>query len=182
MVERRGYGALTTDVVAEDGQAIQMRTDGHGRVVETRRTADADTIVWRAVYQVLGEPAVIVRSHAGGADQVVRWMYYDSMGRLVQNAEPNTATGFTADPGAAGAMHAWRYAYDDAGQLVGGTSDARGCGKNLHTTTSGGWSRRTTPRASAQELYSEFDPAAGTGAEVRTGTAAPSPDEPATLA
>jgi len=48
-------------------------------------------------------------------------MVYDSMGRMVQNYEPNTHVPNHAS---------WQYAYDDAGNLVG-TADARGCGKNI---------------------------------------------------
>src|SRR5262249_55069764 len=59
-----------------------------------------------------------------------------SLGRMVLNVDAHTSVGFTTDlaqdatPGPAG-LKAWRYAYDDAGDLVG-TSDARGCGVNYH--------------------------------------------------
>src|SRR5690606_2598507 len=62
---------------------------------------------------------------------VVRWLRYDSLGRLVLNAEPNTSTGFTSDYNQdPSTIKAWRYAYNDLGQLVG-VSDSRGCGVNL---------------------------------------------------
>ena len=56
----------------------------------------------------MGETGLIVRSHSGSADEVVRWMRHDSLGRLVLNAEPNTSTKFRrtrklpdkCDPGA----------------------------------------------------------------------------------
>ena len=166
VVERLGHGALSTDLVQEDGQSTQVSTDGHGRTIETRRTAGADTLVSRAIYQVLGEPAVLVRSHNAGADEVERWMRHDSLGRMVENAEPNSALGFTVDPGATGKMHAWRYAYDNAGRLVG-TSDARGCGKNLHYDRLGRLvAEDYSPCLTAQEPYSSLDIVDGTGAEV----------------
>src|SRR5690606_1314867 len=55
----------------------------------------------------------------------------------VLNAEPNTTDGFVGPDGALdpasvapAGMKAWRYQYDDAGELIG-TSDARGCGQNF---------------------------------------------------
>src|SRR5207245_1422063 len=67
-------------------------------------------------YLPTGEPSAIIREDALGVPIYVRTLQYDSLGRLVENREP--------------ASGAWRYAYNDDGQLVG-TSDARGCGKNL---------------------------------------------------
>jgi YD repeat-containing protein len=67
----------------------------------------------------------------------VRWLRYDSLGRLVMNVEPNTSVGFSPDPSAdPSSIKAWRYAYSDAGELVG-TSDARGCGVNYFYDTAG---------------------------------------------
>ncbi len=64
-------------------------------------------------------------------------MTYDSLGRMVLNVEPNTSIGFTPLPTTnLSGLSAWRYAYDDAGNLVG-TSDARGCGAN-YTYDAGG--------------------------------------------
>ena len=57
-------------------------------------------------------------------------MKYDTWDRMVLNAEPNTSVGFTDSPAMdPSGLMAWRYVYDDAGELVG-TSDARGCGVN----------------------------------------------------
>ncbi|WP_394821727.1 toxin TcdB middle/N-terminal domain-containing protein [Pendulispora albinea] len=103
--------------------------DGHGRTVLTQRMTSQggteDTISTRVTYLPTGEVATVTRSHTASNDVYTRVMTYDSLGRLVQNAEPNTSTGFgTAN------QKAWRYGYNDAGDLVA-TSDARGCGKNL---------------------------------------------------
>src|SRR5262249_13167674 len=70
----------------------------------------------------------ITRSHTADSNKYVRTMKYDSLGRLVENDEPNTSQhGVQGIPNGAAI---WRYAYDDAGDLVA-TVDARGCGKNL---------------------------------------------------
>ncbi len=58
-------------------------------------------------------------------------MRYDSLGRMVLNVEPNTSENFTTTTRTCpNDLQAWRYAYNDAGDLVG-TSDARGCGENF---------------------------------------------------
>ncbi|WP_394828326.1 RHS repeat-associated core domain-containing protein [Pendulispora albinea] len=103
--------------------------DGHGRITLKQRATNAlgtsaDTITTRMVYLPTGELSTITRSHSAGGDVYTRTMQYDSWGRLVQNAEPNTSSGFGTTK-----MKAWRYAYNDSGDVIG-TSDARGCGKN----------------------------------------------------
>jgi YD repeat-containing protein len=163
---RHGYGALAVDSIDEDGQAEQVTIDGHGRPITAIRRAGGETIVTRIIYQALGEPAVVVRVHSGGPSEVMRWTRHDSLGRMVLNAEPNTSENFSPDPSSAAGMRSWRYAYDDAGQLVG-TSDARGCGKNLHYDRLGRLvAEDYSPCLNAHELYSPLDLSAGTGAEV----------------
>jgi len=125
-------------------------TDGHGRV--TRATERAKTnghIEQRhilTVYNPLGAPEIITRRRGASSDpsgDITRWMRYDTLGRLVVNYDPHVSEGFAGTPniaslpsaeqfpsGAANAIHTWRYAYNDAGDLVG-TSDARGCGTNF---------------------------------------------------
>ncbi|WP_394831366.1 hypothetical protein LVJ94_33135 [Pendulispora rubella] len=110
--------------------------DGHGRVSQVREVNTVgdktDAIFTSYDYNAAGQVLRIRRHHSLGPEEIVRWMQYDSMGRMVLNAEPNTAKNFVPNPqdGAAlTSMRAWRYAYDDAGRLVG-TSDPRGCGKN----------------------------------------------------
>lgn len=97
----------------------RIESDGHGRParhVEHIENPTIDNIITTVQYDVVGEPSAITRSHAGGTYR--RTMEFDSLGRLTANKEPNTGSN-------------WRYVWDDAGRLAG-TSDARGCGENLH--------------------------------------------------
>jgi RHS repeat-associated protein len=106
---------------------LSTRSDGHGRTVEIRQPTGSggasghskDIVITMATYAPTGEITGLTRTHSAAADKYARTMSYDSLGRMVANAEPNTST-----PGAE-----WVYAYDLAGNLVG-TSDARGCGVN----------------------------------------------------
>jgi len=114
--------------------------DGFGRSREsvTRVIVNGQLELHRVRLDYLpsGETERVVQSRQGSPD-VVRWFRYDSLGRLVLNAEPNTSLGFTADPEMAIAnLRAHRYAYNDAGDLVG-VSDARGCGVNYHYDAGG---------------------------------------------
>ncbi|CAN5807352.1 hypothetical protein BH09MYX1_BH09MYX1_35040 [soil metagenome] len=122
------YHALSVHQSDETTSSVRYR-NGHGDLVrvDTPRGFELDTTL--ITHQSTGEPATIVRKHTDGTDISVRWMQYDSLGRLVLNAEPNSAKNFASDPNAAGGMSAWRYDYDDGGRLVA-TSDARGCGEN----------------------------------------------------
>jgi RHS repeat-associated protein len=81
-----------------------------------------------ANYLATGEVTSVSQAHGGGTGPLLRWMQYDSLGRMVLNAEPNTSVNFS--PTFTTNLRAWRYAYNDNGELVG-TSDARGCGENL---------------------------------------------------
>ena len=100
--------------------------DGHGRVTSTDVHLNSGPqgtpgdLVSTATYQATGEPKTVTQVFPGGS--VARQMTYDSLGRLVQNVEPNAGT--------------WTYAYDAEGRLVG-TSDARGCGENLFRDVAG---------------------------------------------
>ncbi|GMV20002.1 MAG: hypothetical protein AMXMBFR56_82260 [Polyangiaceae bacterium] len=137
------YHALSTDMWdaadlepgPHQGTFASERKDGHGRTSATvERFHEGTTLRIRetsTTYLPTGEPQKITRQLAGTSEKVTRWMRYDSQGRLVLNVEPNTSEGFTDDPTALPpALRAWRYAYTDAGDLVG-TSDARGCGVNF---------------------------------------------------
>lgn len=104
------------------GQSTKTLYDGHGRATASISTIKGDAIRVDTLFLATGEPSRIVQSHAASSEQVTRTIDYDSLGRMVRNVEPNTST-------ASGAS--WRYAWDDAGRLVG-TSDARGCGENIH--------------------------------------------------
>jgi RHS repeat-associated protein len=171
VVITHAYGALEIDSTADDGIVSHQVVDGHGRLVEQRLDAGGDIILTYATYQVGGEPAALMRRHTARApmtapDTVTRWMAYDSFGRMVLNAEPNSASNFVPDPHTAGALHAWRYAWDDAGHLVG-TSDARGCGENRYYDQLGRLvAEDYSPCLRAQALYTPFDVSTLTGAEV----------------
>ena len=117
-----------------------VRVDGHGRRVSVIERAHVGAQIEAhetvTTYRATGEPTVIRRTRPGASD-VVRWMRYDSFGRMVLNAEPNTTKNFNPDPTTSpDAMKAWRYVYDRLGQLVG-TSDARGCGVNYYRLADG---------------------------------------------
>jgi RHS repeat-associated protein len=119
-----------------EGTCATIHFDGHGRGterIERVHVAGGGIEERWTINELLptGEVVRVTQSTANQPD-VVRWMKYDTLGRLVLNAEPNTSTAFNPDPTAppANDFHALRYAYDDAGDLVG-TSDARGCGSNF---------------------------------------------------
>jgi RHS repeat-associated protein len=141
------YHALSTDLWdagdlyagPHQGTYASERKDGHGRTIQTteryRKAGKLEERYVRTQYLPSGEPELIARVRGGpsggSSAPVVRWMRYDTLGRMVLNAEPNTTKNFGADPYAANAgMKAWRYVYNNAGDLIG-TSDARGCGQNF---------------------------------------------------
>ena len=134
------------------GTPASLATDGHGRsTIFTSRVHVGNGIEERRVineYLPTGEVFRITRKRVGKSDpDIVRWMQFDSLGRMVLNAEPHTSKDFHVDPSAPiGSMRAWRYAYNDANDLVG-TSDARGCGRTSATTRRAGFSTKTTRRA-----------------------------------
>jgi RHS repeat-associated protein len=132
MANRALYRPLVVKHTDSTGQWVRTKQNGHGQMIELRSLGNAgDESLVSITYQSGGEPARVVRTHTQGGQFVSRWMQYDSLGRLVLNAEPNTTVGFDDNPAAATSMHAWRYAYNDSGNLVG-TSDARGCGENVY--------------------------------------------------
>ncbi|MDD9938050.1 MAG: RHS repeat-associated core domain-containing protein, partial [Myxococcales bacterium] len=133
------YHAMSQDVWdandLTDGTYVSASHDGHGRGTERveRIVVDGSMELRRLINEYLptGEVERVTQRRDGSPD-VVRWMRYDSLGRMVLNVEPNTSSGFTDDLGAdADSIQAYRYAYDDAGLMVG-YSDARGCGANFH--------------------------------------------------
>ena len=173
------YHALSTDLWdaadlapgPHQGTFASERKDGHGRTRATvERFKEGTTLRTRETltkYLPTGEPQVITRQLAGTANAVTRWMRYDSQGRLVLNVEPSTSENFTADPTALPpSLRAWRYAYDDAGDLVG-TSDARGCGVNFTYDAAGRLtSEDYSPCVAAHAGYSAPNLTARTGVEV----------------
>jgi RHS repeat-associated protein len=153
--------------------------DGHGRSVESdQHTANAggatgtglDTVSTKVSYLATGEITSVTRSSAQQGVLYTRWMQYDSLGRMVLNAEPNTSSGFVATPETNGAvpagLKAWMYAYDAIGELVG-SADARGCGINY---TYDGVGRETSedyiPCTADQPPYTAPNLTTGVGAEV----------------
>jgi RHS repeat-associated protein len=109
---------------SHQGSYTTITEDGHGRVIMTDRHTAANPVgdtVTQVAYYDSGLPSTIAKTSTVGTfpatiKTLMRSMTYDSMGRMLTNSEDNSGT--------------WTYAYDDAGNLVG-TSDARGCGKNI---------------------------------------------------
>jgi RHS repeat-associated protein len=183
---RNDYHALSQDIydaadlgqdanqAHKDTQASQ-RLDGHGRVVATTERVNGGTLDTREVrtkYLTTGEPEVITRVHVNSPDApLVRWMRYDTKGRLVLNVDPHTTLNFNEDPTTSAAvlangLRAWRYAYNDAGDLVG-TSDARGCGTNYTYDAAGRvTSEDYSPCEAAHLPYSPADLSTLSGIEV----------------
>jgi RHS repeat-associated protein len=153
--------------------------DGHGRTVTvSERVHNGNAIEQhdlRTQYLATGQPVVISRVRVGAPDAaVVRWLQYDSLGRMVLNVEPDTTVGFVGPPtnfaptptaGIPDTSHAWRYAYDNNGQLVG-TSDARGCGANYYYDAGGRIvAEDFSPCLALQQIYSLPDLSTGDGTE-----------------
>jgi RHS repeat-associated protein len=174
---RLEYGALSRDIydAADDspgeqaGTPITVVLDGHGRQVEHVRRLRVRGAVQdqhlKTEYLPSGEVERVIQHTAGNAD-VVRWARYDSLGRVVLNAEPNTSVGFQPSPTMPlGSLQAWRYAYNDAGNVVG-TSDARGCGANYHYDRGGRLlAEDRSPCLSAQGPYTPPNLTTGNGTE-----------------
>jgi RHS repeat-associated protein len=182
------YHALSVDAWdAEDlnatgahyGTFATSRKDGFGRVVSVIERinpagAGIEQHDTQTTYWPTGEPTVIRRTRGMG-DDVVRWMQYDTLGRLVLNAEPNTSVGFTTTVGNLSGLSAWRYAYDDDGDLVG-TSDARGCGANYFYDAGGRiLAEDYSPCLATHAAYSTPDLATGDGTEAFYVYDAPDP-------
>jgi RHS repeat-associated protein len=165
---------------------VTVTQDGHGRAITTlERFASGgvmDARLTQVSYLPTGEPFVFTRSHATGGDApIVRWLRYDTLGRLVLNVEADTSVGFDPDPNAsADAVRALRYAHDDAGRTVG-TSDARGCGENFFFDAGGRLvAEDYSPCTASQAPYSEPDLATGDGTEAFHRYDSPDPEQGAT--
>jgi RHS repeat-associated protein len=161
------YHALSTDLYdaadlypgPHQGSYASTRKDGHGRTIETTERVHVGGVLElrqeRTSYLCTDETESITRLRNGDANTAVgRWMIYDSLGRMVVNADPHASTGFTAMPSNGSSLKTWRYAYNDAGDLVG-TSDARGCGQNFHYDGAGRlYGEDYSPCTKEQTLYS----------------------------
>ncbi len=183
------YHALSRDVWdAEDlspgshqGTFATVAADGHGRTVRTtERIRVSGVLEERHMlrdFLPTGEVTRVVVRRSGSPD-TIRWMRYDSLGRLVLNAEPNTSSNFSPAPTTdAATIKAWRYAYNDAGDLVG-TSDARGCGVNYHFEAAGRLvAEDYSPCEAAQAPYTPVTSlATGAGTEVFNRYDLPDPE------
>jgi len=146
-----------------------IRYDGHGRIVETDEISEvqsqAVTVVNQWTYEATGEIDTLQRTAPGSA-AYIHAATYDTLGRMIENHEPNALKWSFNGLSAQG----WRYAYDDAGQLVG-TSDPRGCGENFYYDAAGRVAGEDySPCRSSQPVYSTPTLASGLpsgdGAEV----------------
>jgi RHS repeat-associated protein len=164
ITHRRVYRALGVEDVDAAGRVKATTLNGHGRMIHSVVQTPSDDLKTDLVYEVDGELASVLQFHSADSTTVERWFQYDSLGRMVLNKEPNTSTKLSGPP--IWLNHAWVYAYDDSGQLVA-TSDARGCGKNIHHDGLGRVvAEDYSPCLSSQPDYTPMDPSTGVGAEV----------------
>jgi RHS repeat-associated protein len=152
------------------GSFTTLVNDGHGRRIRTVQhlvNDPKDIVTTQVKYLASGELTSIFKSHTAGADNYYRWAKYDSLGRMVVNVEPNTSTNPSILPDVVTAgLKAWRYAYNDNGDLVG-TSDARGCGENLAYDVLGRLSEEDfSPCESWHPTYTPAVAEGGEGTEV----------------
>ena len=179
------YDAADIEPGPHQGTYASARQDGHGRPVATVERIHAGNAIeareTRTSYLPTGEPEKIARLRLPTNESVVRWIRYDSQGRMVLNVEPNASSGFTTNVSAElSTIKAWRYAYNDAGDLVG-TSDPRGCGVDYHYEGAGRLiGEDYSPCLDTQPPYTQADPAARTGFEVLNHYDEADPDAPGT--
>jgi RHS repeat-associated protein len=164
------------------GTPETKRQDGHGRLVSTIVRVHVGTSIdqreTRMTYLPTNELARVEVVHVGTSDPpVVRWLAYDTLGRMVLNVEPNASRNFVSTPGTVTPnLKAWRYAYNHTGDLVG-TSDPRGCGVNYFYDTGGRVTAEDySPCLNTQQPYSRPDFATRTGLEVSNHYDDPDPD------
>ncbi|HEY5955401.1 MAG TPA: RHS repeat-associated core domain-containing protein, partial [Polyangiaceae bacterium] len=132
------------------GTYASERKDGHGRSIRaTEKVHSGASIQTRHVltsYSPTGQPEVITRRLSNNsANDVTRWMRYDSLGRMVMNYDPHTSSALATPPDPTIALstyvkptglRTWIYNYNYAGDLIGtedarGTGSASGCGVNF---------------------------------------------------
>jgi RHS repeat-associated protein len=111
-----------------EGGYTRVSFDGFGRARERFQTTKDGITLRENLDYVSSLPGVEAHrvSRWSGTGTLInqRWVYFDSFGRVTYQTEPNT------NVVVGGVTHTWRYVWDDAGRLIG-TSDPRGCGKNL---------------------------------------------------
>ena len=148
--------------------------DGHGRVKwahAVRKVSGGALEHTYTQYSYLpsGEVWFAARGSLEGMTATYRSRNFDSFGRMANQAEPNSTNG----------THQWSYVYNDADMLVG-TSDARGCGQNLHYDGSG--RKKATdlsPCLESHPGYTEPNLVTGDGTESFQWYDSPPPGEPA---
>ncbi len=117
---------------------VEHTLDGHGRLKLQSWKMNAESADVRYDYLPSGEAIRETRTarYVGSSQPIfVRERSFDSLGRLVATRDPNTT--------ANGRQNV--YAYNAAGWLVG-TSDSRGCGRNIAYDAAG------------RELYQDYSP------------------------
>ena len=184
VVDQRFYHALSTDIwdaeniqgaASHQGMFSTVEHDGHGRTTRTVKRSDSGTVQTLMDYLATGEiVAVDQGDDVNASPHYLRWLRYDSFGRIVENAEPNSALSFGPSPASSGAMKAWRYGYDKSGRLVG-TRDARGCGRNVSYDLIGRPLSEDYSPCVAGQAYTGPN-AAGDGTEVLYRYDTPEPD------
>ena len=186
IVDHRQYHALSSDHWDAENlhgafTHLEMATtvvlDGHGRTSEVRKLTENGPISTVTDYTATGELAVLERRE-GANLKYRRWMRHDSRGLVVENAEPNTSTGFVDSAAGSSGMKGWRYTYDRSGRLTG-TRDARGCGKNIVYDQAGRpLAEDYSPCiSSVQQGWSSYDPVTGNGSEVLYKYDSPEPGQ-----
>jgi RHS repeat-associated protein len=173
------WDAADRQAGSRQGTYLTTITDGHGRsAARTERIHVGATIEQRHVIQRYLPTGQVERTilRRQGSPDVERWLRYDSLGRMVLNVEPNTSLGFNPNPATnPSSIKAFRYAYNDAGNMVG-YSDARGCGANYVFDTGGRLiSEDRSPCMAHQRPYSAPNLATGDGTEAFYRYDAPDP-------
>jgi len=172
LVDHRQYHALETDYWDAENihggsnhldMTTSIATDGHGRMQTKRKNTEGGVLTTKVDYLATGELAVLERWQ-GDALLYRRWMRRDSRGLVVENAEPNTSTGFVDSPAGSTGLKAWRYTYDSNGRMTG-TRDARGCGKNLTYDRAGRPVAEDYSPCISTQTYTPYDAATGNGSE-----------------
>ena len=146
----------------------RVTQDGFGNVIEVASIEVGGSRYQTFQHNMAGEVVSEATSHSSRPGRSETSRYFDTLGRMTTQREPNTSGGGRGQV----------YAYNDAGWLVG-TSDARGCGFNLHYDRAGRLVvRDESPCTDSQEPYSRPDFATGEGAEAFYKYDAPDADAP----
>lgn len=144
-------------VGSHTGASTRTETNGHGQAIHTAQTTSDGILNTYVTVDSANNPTAITRLGPTG-ESYTRTMVWDSLGRLIENIEPNTIDRVSG--------RTIRYAWNDENR-VAGTSDGRGCGENLYYDALGRVTAEDySPCRPTQALYTEPNAAAGTGFEV----------------